>query len=66
VPTVCIFSLITAVPTAFWVDLVSGENIESLAPGGVLGAAALAVLAMKRLKKTLWVFEKETQIAADF
>jgi hypothetical protein len=66
VPTVCIFSLITAGPTAFGVDLISGGNIESPPGGGVLGPAALAVLAMKRLKKTLCVFEKETKIAAGF
>jgi len=46
VPIVCIFSLIEAVPPAFGVDFISGDNTP--AGGGVLWAVArtLGALAM--------------------
>jgi hypothetical protein len=47
VPTALMFSLTTAVPTAFGVDLISGGKVG----GGVFGPVALAVLAM--MKKTV-------------
>ena len=48
VPTVCMFSLITAIPTAFGVDLISEGKVGLPSGGGVFGPVALAVLAMMR------------------
>jgi len=40
------FSLTTAVPTAFGVDLISEEQVGLPSGGGVFGPVALAILAM--------------------
>jgi hypothetical protein len=42
------FSLITAVPTAFGVDLISEGKVGLPSGGGVFGPVALVVLAMMR------------------